>query len=217
MPPIKQIDRTNINDYQAWKISADSILSRLNCHNIGKIIEFDPQTQLCTVELMQIKQYGDKYYQPVPITQVPLIIYGTQNSYITLPDPTGAICLLLFLDRNIENFKLTGEKYTPETTRMHDFSDCVALTTFKTLADSIEDYDETSIKINYQNANIKIKDEIEINSTGDMIINSPTKIVLNTPEAETIGSLNVGNGSTGIVPCGAATLQITNGIITGVS
>lgn len=129
------------------KLSQTAVMSRLNCHNIGKIIEFDPLTQLCTVELMQVKQFNTQLINPAPITEVPLIILGSGGGHITMPNPTGTICLLLFLDRNIDAFLETGERYLPSTTRTHDFTDCVALTTFKTLANPLENYDERAVSI----------------------------------------------------------------------
>ena len=124
-------------------------MSRLNCHNIGKIIEFEPETQTCTIQLMQQEQLGDNIYTPAPLTEVPLILYGIEGAYITLPNPVGSICLVLFLDRNIDAFMRTGEIYTPETKRTHDYTDCVALTTFKTLVNPIENYDTEAISIIY--------------------------------------------------------------------
>ena len=143
----KKIDRVKINDFQANEIAQEAVLSKLNCHNIGRVIEFDPATQLCTVELMQNKKFGDQIFQPVPITQIPLIIYGAQNGHITLPNPVGTICLLLHLDRAIDYFKQTGEQYVPNSTRMHDFSDCVAITTFKSLANPLPNYDVRAVSI----------------------------------------------------------------------
>lgn len=124
-------------------------MSRLNCHNIGKIIEFEPETQTCTIQLMQQEQLGDNIYTPAPLTEVPLILYGVDGAHITLPNPVGSICLVLFLDRNIDAFMRTGEIYTPETKRTHDYTDCVALTTFKTLINPIENYDTEAISIIY--------------------------------------------------------------------
>lgn len=124
-------------------------MSRLNCHNIGKIIEFEPETQTCTIQLMQQEQLGDNIYTPAPLTEVPLILYGIEGAHITLPNPVGSICLVLFLDRNIDAFMRTGEIYTPETKRTHDYTDCVALTTFKTLVNPIENYDTEAISIIY--------------------------------------------------------------------
>lgn len=138
-----------------------NIASNINCHNVGRIIEFDKITQTCTVELMQLKKFNNTTYIPAPITQVPLIIYGAGDGHITLPDPVGTYCLLFFLDRNTDSFFLTGEQYEPETTRMHDFSDCIAITTFKTLANPITDYDDKAVSI----LNKEIIEDIEYSSS----------------------------------------------------
>lgn len=124
-------------------------MSRLNCHNVGKILEFEPENQTCTIQLMQQEQLGNDIYTPAPLTEVPLILYGVDGAHITLPNPVGSICLVLFLDRNIDAFMRTGEIYTPETKRTHDYTDCVALTTFKTLVNPIENYDSEAISIIY--------------------------------------------------------------------
>lgn len=153
-----------------------NILANLNCHNIGKILEFDKDTQTCTVELMQLKQFNGRTYSPAPITQVPLVIYGAANGHITLPNPVGTICLLFFNDRNMDNFLLTGEQYIPDTTRMHDFTDCIAITTFKTLANPLTDYDERAVSI----INEEIINEIKYNSYIKVYGNSVEINSLNT-------------------------------------
>lgn len=146
-PPIRQIEKAQINFNSVMQLSQDTIMSRLNCHNIGKILSFNPDTQTADIQLMQIKRFNNEYIPPTVLTDVPLIIYGASGGHITLPDPTGSICLLLFMDRNIDAFLETGEMYTPTSTRMHDFTDCIALTTFKTLANPIENYDDKAITI----------------------------------------------------------------------
>lgn len=147
MAKIRELHRNQVNFNDVMEIAQDAIMSRLNCHNIGRILEFDKLTQTCTVELMQLKQFNQYTITPAPITQVPLIILGAGGAHITMPNPVGTICLLLFLDRNMDNFLETGEQYVPDTTRMHDFTDCVALTTFTTLANPLNDYDEDAITL----------------------------------------------------------------------
>lgn len=128
----------------------EATMSKINCHNIGKILKFDKDTQTCTVQPMQLKTFRGTTYSPAPITDVPLIFYGLNGDcHITLPNPEGSICLLFFMDRNIDNFLETGEMYEPDNTRLHDFSDCIAITTFSTLNNPIENYDDTSISIFY--------------------------------------------------------------------
>lgn len=216
MAKAKKLSNADLDFNSMMALSEDAIMSRLNCHNVGKILSFDPLNQTCTVEIMQIKQFNSTYYTPAPITDVPLIIYGAGNAHITLPDPTGSICLLLFLDRNIDSFLETGEQYEPETGRMHDFSDCIALTTFKTLANPIANYDLSAVTIEHENSTIKVKDEISIDAKDQVKIKSVTKIVLDAPDVETTGNLSVATGYSGVIPCDGVSIQVTNGIITGV-
>lgn len=147
MAEIRKVEKAQVDFNDVMAIAQDAIMSRLNVHNIGRVLEFDPSTQLCTVELMQVKQFNDQYFNPAPITEVPLIMLGAGGGHITMPNPVSTICLLLFLDRNMDNFIETGEAYVPDTSRMHDFTDCVALTTFKSLANSLENYDEEAVTI----------------------------------------------------------------------
>ena len=216
MAKLREIRKSPIDEIGTYKLLEENIMSKLNCHNIGKIIDFDADTQTCTVEMMQIKQFGEKYYTPAPITQVPLIIYGCGSGFITLPNPVGSYCLLFFMDRNIDNFLITGEQYVPETGRMHDFTDCIAITTFTTLANPIENYDIEAITIEHENSTIKVKDEISIDAKDQVKIKSVTKIVLDAPDVETTGNLSVATGYSGVIPCGGVSIQVTNGIITGV-
>ncbi len=175
MAVINKISKSKPTQLEINQLLKTNIFSNLNCHNIGRILEFDPTTQLCTVELMQIKQFGDQAYTPAPITQVPLIMLGAGNAHITMPNPVGTTCLLLFLDRNMDNFMETCEQYMPDTARMHDFTDCVALTTFKTLVDPIQDYDEQAIsllnediidEVNHATSLKVYPDSVEVQTTG---------------------------------------------------
>lgn len=175
MAVINKISKSKPTQLEINQLLKTNIFSNLNCHNIGRILEFDPTTQLCTVELMQIKQFGDQAYTPAPITQVPLIMLGAGNAHITMPNPVGTTCLLLFLDRNMDNFMETGEQYMPDTARMHDFTDCVALTTFKTLVNPIQNYDEQAISLLNEDiidevnhvTSLKIyPDSVEVQTTG---------------------------------------------------
>lgn len=169
MTKIRQITKAQIDFNSVMQLSQDSIMSRLNCHNIGRIIEFDPTNQLCTVELMQIKRFNDQYITPAPLTNVPLIIYGSGGGHITMPNPVGTICILLFMDRNIDAFLETGESYVPPTTRMHDFTDCIALTTFKTLANPLTEYDEKAVTIMNEEIIEGIKNKSYIKVYGDNV------------------------------------------------
>lgn len=195
MAEIRKISKSGLDTNYILKLVQDAIMARLNCHNIGRILEFDKETQTATIELMQIKQFANSYLTPAPITNVPLIILGSDNAHITMPDPTGTICLLFFMDRNIDTFMQTGEQYVPDTGRMHDFTDCIALATFKTLVNPISDYDDKAITFYYEEivdeiknfSSLKIKtDKIEMkNSQGGTFILNDKFEIKNTAQSLT--------------------------------
>lgn len=127
----------------------NSVFSNLICHNVGKIITYYPDKQCADIELMQVKEFNGTQYPNAVICDVPLIIYGSANAQITLPDLTGTICLLFTLDRNIDSFMETGESYVPPTSRMHNITDSIAITTFSTLNNPLQNYDNKAISIIY--------------------------------------------------------------------
>lgn len=184
MAKIQTVDKTKADFNDIMEVSQNAIMSRLNCHSVGKVIEFDKTTQTATIQLMQLKQFANEIYTPAPLTEVPLIIYGNEQSGITLPDPTGTICLIFFLDRNIDSFIQTGEMYQPDTSRMHDYTDCIAITTFKTLVNPIEDYDENALTLYHK----RIIEEIAYTA---IIKNYANSLLLQVSGNENISKFNI--------------------------
>lgn len=184
MAHIKHIDKTTSDFLNVLDVEQNAIFSRINCHGIGKITEFDKNTQTASIQLMQVKQFENTYYTPSLLTEVPLIIYGTENAGLTLPDPVDTICLVFFMDRNIDAFIQTGEMYAPDTARMHDFTDCIALTTFKTLANPITDYDENAITLFYTRT-------IEEIAYTAIIKNYANHILLQVSDDDNVSKINI--------------------------
>lgn len=211
-----KIVKDKISNYNLMQAFYDKTLNTINCHQIGKIQEFNPLTQTATIQIQHINEYKGELFTPVILKDVPVFIYGTPNAYITMPDLVGSTCIILVMDRNIDAFLQTGEMYQPTTTRQHDITDCIALCTFKTQVDAIEDYDMEAINIGYQDSHIRVKSEIEINGNSNIKITSPTGITIDAPNIDTTGNLNVKTGKSAMVPCGNTTLTFTNGILTGV-
>lgn len=166
MNTVSQIPQSAPSFLENMQLFKNNIFASLNCHLPGKIIAFDAETQTCTVQIMLLKY---ETLAPAPITQVPLIMLGAGGGHITMPNPIGTICVLLFMDRNIDNFLETGEPYVPPTSRMHDFTDCVALTTFKTLVNPLSDYDEKAVTIMNEEIIEEIKNQSYIKVYGDSV------------------------------------------------
>lgn len=207
----------NISDYNLMQSFYDKTFDNFNCHLIGKIIEFYPNTQTADIQIQHIDEYKGELFTPIILTNVPVFINGTSTAYITMPNLVGSNCVLLIMDKNIDAFLATGEMYQPSTTRKHDITDCIALLTFKTQVDAIQDYDNEAINIGYENSHIRVKREIEINGSDNIKITSPVSVTINSPDVSTTGNLNVGTGVSGIVTAGNTTLIFANGILTGIS
>lgn len=205
-----QIDLTT-----AVELAKNKAMSVMNCHNIGRIQTFYPETQTADIEIMQVKSIYNEFYNLPLLVNVPVIIYGSNNNGVTLGDLTGAYCLLIFMDRNISSFLETGEIYNPDTSRMHDFSDCIALTTFKNNTNPISNYESEAINIynNSEQSSSFVKtyvDNVVINSTqtieqeGEETTNTsnfsvnPTSVLIENTgggQIEVSGKINIENTS----------------------
>lgn len=178
-----QIDLTT-----AIQMAKEKVMADLNCHDVGRIVSFYPKTQTADIEVLQVKQQYGQYYQLPILLNVPVIIYGSVNAGITLPDLIGTDCLLLFFDRNINSFLQTGQTYTPETARLHDYSDCVALCTFKTDVNPLQNYDNDAVTIYNNSETAQTYNKVY---TDNAVINSTTTV----DDTATTSNLNVNPNS----------------------
>lgn len=124
-----------------------NIFSTLNCHNIGRIIEYNAETNTATVETMILRKFYNEILQPSLIMDVPILTFGTKNARITMPNPVGCYVVLLFMDKNIDNFLETGEQHLSPTDRTHSISDCVALLTIDSSVDEQPLYDDNALTL----------------------------------------------------------------------
>lgn len=131
--------------------------SLINCHSVGRIVEYNPQNCTATIQLMQYKRWYDQTIKPAPIHNVPLLMVGCLGATITMPNPVGSNCLVMFLDRNVDSFLATGEMYLPDTDRMHSVSDAVAFCTFNTNVDGERPYSDDNITISNERSGGKIE------------------------------------------------------------
>lgn len=124
-----------------------NIFATLNCHNIGRVVEYNAQNNTATIETMILNQWYDTIVEPSLIMDVPIITFGTKNARITMPNPVGCYVILLFMDKNIDNFLETGEQHLSPTSRTHSISDCVALLTVDSEIDEQPLYDENALTL----------------------------------------------------------------------
>ncbi len=160
-----------------------SVFTTFNSIQIGIIQSFDTSTQTAQVqfalkEVISVEPDGTRILKERPlIFEVPVMILYGGGSYISFPITAGDNCILLFNDREIDQWFANGGVQTPVTARMHDASDAIAIVGLRSLQNSISNYLANGVRL-YYNDTCKIDlttDAIDsiaalFTHTGDMTI-----------------------------------------------
>lgn len=130
---------------------------QINCHQVGEIVSFDPATQTAEVKVkMSFILNGEIKEYPL-LLDCPCIILSGGQGAITFPVSKGDSCLVLFNDRDMDNWYSGGQTMPPRTERLHDFSDAIALVGLRNKQNQISGYFEQGIEIKYANSTIKLE------------------------------------------------------------
>lgn len=122
----------------------------LNSHHIGTIQSFDPSNQTAQVRInyTKTKTVSDNFVQKTALIEYPIVtgvpvicIGGGGDGYLTFPIAQGDECILLFNDRDIDNWFAGSQSSPPNTARLHAFNDAIALVGLRSLPNVIGDYD----------------------------------------------------------------------------
>lgn len=124
-----------------------------NCHQVGQITAFDAVTQQAQVQLMvqrvvfnTVQTSGGNLQLTPTIVDYPVLVNCpvfcmTGGGYVlTMPVAVGDPCLLLFNDRDIDNWFTAGTGGPPNTSRAHDLSDGFALVGFRNMQSLVTSY-----------------------------------------------------------------------------
>lgn len=146
-----------------WK--KDVMLS-LNCHAIATITAFDTTNQTVQAQINYAKTYStvDPLTGVYISTQVnypalvdcPAIVLGAGKSSLTFPIQKGDQALILFNDRDMDNWFAGATGGSPATSRLHSLSDGIALVGLNRLSD----YDTTRVALNNDKAHVALGPEL---------------------------------------------------------
>ncbi len=156
------------------------IMLTLNCHAIGTITSFDAVTQTAQATINYAKSYTKKGTNGVyetqlvnyaPITGAPVIFLGGGDSYLTFPVEPGDECLILFNDRDLDNW-FTNNGQTTASTRLHAFTDAVILVGLRSLTNSISFDQERALLV-------KGNAQVGVGKDGDLVLIGNADYTLN--------------------------------------
>jgi hypothetical protein len=100
----------------------------INCVQIGTIQNYNAVTNTASVKINFLRQLanGDKIEYPV-LEDCPVFILNGGGASITFPIAKGDQCIILFNDRNIDNWYLDGSIKEPRDNRVHSIADGMVL------------------------------------------------------------------------------------------
>jgi Phage protein Gp138 N-terminal domain len=109
------------------EVKAD-IFSTFNCVQIGKISKVTSSEQTVEIELQIRRLAADGTSTKYPLlVDCPYFVLQGGGAYIDMPIKAGDYCLVLFNDRNIDNWWSTANVADPATARKHSLSDALAI------------------------------------------------------------------------------------------
>ena len=135
----------------ALSLLKKDVMLNLNAHHIATIQSFDSVRQVATATINYKKTYfrlnkATGIYDPVLVDfplliDCPVISLGGGTAALTFPIQQGDECLVLFNDRDLDNWFQGSNSSGVATQRLHSFSDGIILVGLRSLAHVLPAYD----------------------------------------------------------------------------
>lgn len=158
---------------EVWEAQKREILKKINCVRVGTIKSFDAGEEGLrspTVNIIIAQQQvtsttadGSQTLAEYPeLREVPVIFPCGGGFTLTFPIAAGDECLVLFNDRELDNWLLNGAGLPPSTGRLHDLADAVALVGLRSNPRALADISTSSVQLRSDDG----ENFVEVNSSG---------------------------------------------------
>lgn len=157
----------------------NNILCTLNCVKVASIVSFNSETLIscCQIKgkrLMALKNDGNQELKDYPLIYAKTYFLGYGDTGITHPIEEGMEGILLFNDRELETWYITGESGNLAYDRTHDLSDAIFVCGLCSQPNlNLIQYLEDCLNIYYKETSIQLL-ETGINIFGDTNITGKT-------------------------------------------
>lgn len=218
----------------------DGIMNDINCVRTCSVVEYDPANQRASVQIT-IKQVireepnGVKVSQDLPILlDCPVMVLGGGGSYISHPVNQGDTGIVLFNDKDMDDWIIAGGQQEPNTYRKHDLSDGLVILGFRPNPSTLQGVENDKIQVQYSTTvyihleTDQIVSEAPLwDHDGDLLIRGGLQVLGTITGAGTGGSstidvdadiiqvpgrtLSAGNGATGTF----TQVTVVDGIVVG--
>lgn len=179
---------TALQDAQQRAFSA-----MINCARVGTIVNYDPgeagvrpptaTVQIAQQQVTSIASDGTKTFADYPPLQfVPVVFLGGGGYCLTWPVAANDECLLIFHDRELDNWFTNGAGLPPTTGRLHDLADAFCIVGLRSGPRALSLVSENSVQLRSDDGStyveitagniINIKGTLRV--TGDIIAGAGT-------------------------------------------
>ena len=143
----------------------------LNCHQIGTIVSFDAAKQSAVVTINMKRVINGVAGDYPLLLDVPVISLFGGAGYLTFPITAGDTCLVLFNDRDIDSWWTTGGASSPPNSpRLHDISDGIALVGIRPASNPKAGYSATSVELGNGTTKIKLEAKVGIQNSNTSLL-----------------------------------------------
>ncbi len=119
----------------------------MSCVHLGIIDTFNSAEQTATVKIAYNYYFNGVALSYPVLMDCPVVVLGDKSKRIEVPISPGDECLVLFNDRDIDNFITSGQITTTATERMHAFTDGIVLVGIHSTKNKITDFDNTRVSL----------------------------------------------------------------------
>ena len=126
--PTQAVPVVNPNLTDLMQFHKLEIFASLNCVKVGKIVSFDGTKKTAVVQIaFKMTPPGGEPVSYTPLLDCPVFTLSGGGARVQMPVAAGDPCIVLFSDRSLDDWFLTGAQAAPANPRMHHLSDGIAL------------------------------------------------------------------------------------------
>ena len=162
----------------------DKISSSIKVAMPAVIVSYDYKTQNASVQINIKEEYKKTFVDYPIITNVPVIFPSSGGASITMPVVKGDGCLLVFADRDINNWLLGSDNQPASSQRTHHLKDAVAIIGLNSFKKGGKAKNADDLLITYDTSDIVIQKGGKIDILSAEELNIKTKnITINCENA----------------------------------
>ena len=170
------------------QLHKEDVMYAINCHQVGEIVSFNPSTQTAEVQIKMLRMMNGELKQYSILVDCPCVVLSGGNGCLTMPINPGDSCLVLFNDKDIDNWYSGGQTVAPRTERKHSFSDAIALVGIRNKQHQLSDYLNNGVELKYGGSTIKLE------SNKVTIDNGTAKIEMSGANINITGTVSIVGG-----------------------